>query len=96
MAGKEGKRFSVAEARQNFARLIRTAERGRAVQITRRGETVAVVLSASDYVALTSDRPSFVEAVGAIRDRLDVDRLGIGDEVFEGLRGETPGREVSI
>jgi prevent-host-death family protein len=91
-----GKKYSVAEARQNFARLIRSAERGRAVEITRRGEPVAVLLSASQYLALTGERPSFSEAVGAIRARLDVDHLGIGDAEFEGLRDESPGREVAL
>ena len=37
------KTYSVAEARQNFARLIRSAERGKAIEITRRGEPVAVL-----------------------------------------------------
>ena len=89
-------KVSVAEARQNFARLIRTAQRGKAIEITRRGEPVAVLLSASEYLALTGERPSFVEAVDRVRDRLGVDQLGIGDEEFEGLRDDSPGREVSF
>ena len=89
-------KVSVAEARQNFARLIRTAQRGKAIEITRRGEPVAVLLSASEYLAMTGRRPSFVEAVDRLRDRLGVDGLGIGDEEFEGLRDASPGREVSL
>jgi prevent-host-death family protein len=91
-----GRRYSVAEARQSFARLIRAAERGRAVEITRRGEPVAVLLSASKYLALTGERPSFVDRVAAVRARLDVDQLGIGDEEFAGLREESAGREVFL
>ncbi|MFQ5698499.1 MAG: type II toxin-antitoxin system Phd/YefM family antitoxin [Myxococcota bacterium] len=89
-------RVSVAEARQNFARLIRTAQRGKTIEITRRGEPVAVLLSSSGYLALTGERPSFLEAVDLVRERLSVDRLGIGDEEFEGLRDDSPGREVSF
>ena len=89
-------KVSVAEARQNFARLIKRAEQGRAIEITRRGESVAVLLSASEYLTLTGDRPSFVEATRRVRDRLDVESLGIGDEEFEGLRDESPGREVAL
>ena len=89
-------RVSVAEARQNFARLIKRAEQGRAIEITRRGESVAVLLSASEYLTLTGDRPSFVEAARRVRERLDVESLGIGDEEFEGLRDESPGREVAL
>jgi prevent-host-death family protein len=88
--------YSVAEARQNLPRLIRDAERGRAVQITRRGEPVAVLLSASGYRALTGEGPSFVASVRALRERHAVDRLGIGEEEFQGLRDEAPGRRVSL
>jgi prevent-host-death family protein len=91
-----GRRYSVAEARHSFARLIRAAERGRPVEITRRGEPVVVLVSASQYLALTRERPSFVDSVAAIRVRLDVDHLRIGDEEFARLRDESAGREVSL
>ncbi len=90
------KSYSVAEARQNLARLIRDAENGRAVEITRRGEPVAVLLSASDYLAFTEARPSFTAAVRAIRQRLEVEQLGIGEEEFGGLRDAGSGREVRL
>ena len=90
------KTYSVAEARQNFARLIRSAERGKAIEITRRGEPVAVLLSAAEYLALTGERPLFVEALAGVRERLEVESLGIDDEDFEGLRDESPGREVAL
>ena len=90
------KTYSVAEARQNFARLIRSAERGKAIEITRRGEPVAVLLSAAEYLALTGERPSFVAALHHLRERLEVEDLGIGNEEFEGLRDESPGREVTL
>ena len=89
-------KVSVAEARQNLARLIKRAEQGGAVEITRRGESVAVLISASEYLMLTGDRPSFVEATHSVRERLEVESLGIGDEEFEGLRDESPGREVAL
>ncbi len=90
------KTYSVAEARQNFARLIRSAERGKAIEITRRGEPVAVLLSAAEYLALTGERPLFIEALRHLRERLDIEDLGIGDEEFEGLRDGSPGREVAL
>jgi len=90
------KTYSVAEARQNFARLIRSAERGRTIEITRRGEPVAVLLSAAEYLALTGERPPFIEALNRLRERLDVEDLGIGDAEFNGLRDESPGREVAL
>jgi prevent-host-death family protein len=90
------KSYSVAEARQNLARLIRSAERGKAIGITRRGEPVAVLLSASEYLALTEERPAFADALASVRERFGVAALGIGDGEFAGLRDETPGREVAL
>jgi hypothetical protein len=55
-----------------------------------------VLLSASEYLMLTVDRPSFIEATRSVRERLGVESLGIGDEEFEGLRDESPGREVEL
>ena len=89
-------RVSVAEARQNFARLIEKARLGKAIEITRRGEPVAVLLSASDYLTLTGERPSFIEEVDRVRERLGIEDLGIGDAEFEGLRDESLGREVAL
>ena len=90
------KSVSVAEARQNLARLIRTAEGGRAVEITRRGEPVAVLLSASEYLQLKGERPAFEAAIESVRDRHGVRELEIVDSDFEGLRDEAEGREVSL
>ena len=90
------KKVSVAEARQNFARLIKRAQRGDAIEITRRGESVAVILSAAEYLALSGERPSFMQAAREVRERLDVERLEIEHEIFEGLREDASAREVAF
>ena len=90
------KKVSVAEARQNFARLIKRAQRGDAIEITRHGESVAVILSAAEYLALSGERPSFIQAANEVRERLDVESLEIEDDIFEGLRDDASGREVSF
>ena len=90
------KKISVAEARRNFARLIKRAQRGDAIEITRRGEPVAVILSTAEYLALSGERPSFTRALREVRERLDVESLEIEDEIFEGLRDDASGREVSF
>jgi len=89
-------KVSVAEARQNFARLIRRAQQGKTIEITRRGEPVAVLLSAAEYSAITGERSSFIDVMRQVRERLGVDGLEIGDEDFEGLREESPGRDISL
>jgi prevent-host-death family protein len=89
-------KVSVAEARQNFARFIKRAQQGKTIEITRRGEPVAVLLSASAYSAITGERSSFIDAMRYVRERLGVDELEIGDTEFEGLREESPGREIFL
>jgi hypothetical protein len=37
-----------------------------------------------------------MDAMKQVRERLGVDGLEIGDEDFEGLREESPGREISL
>lgn len=89
-------KVSVAVARQNFARLIKRAEHGNSIEITRRGESVAVLLSASEYAAITGGRSSFIEAARQVRSRMGVESLGIGDAEFDELREESPGREIPL
>jgi len=89
-------KVSVAEARQHFARLIERARKGNPIEITRRGEPVAVLLSAAEYAAMTGERPSFVDATTRVRERLDVEALDIGEEDFDGLRDRSPGREIAL
>lgn len=89
------KTYSVTEARQPLAQLIRSAERDRAVEITRRGEPVAVLLSAREYLAFTGESAPLIQALTRLRERLGLEDLGIGDAEFEGLRDKPPGRAVA-
>ena len=89
-------KVSIAEARQHFARLIKRAQQGKTIEITRRGEPVAVLVSAAEYSAITGDRPSFIDATRQVRERLGVDSLKIGDSDFDGLREQSPGRKISL
>jgi prevent-host-death family protein len=96
MAHMAATKVSVAEARQHFARLIKRAQQGKTIEITRRGEPVAVLLSAAEYSAITGERASFMDATRQVRERLGVDDLDIGNSDFEGLRDQSPGREVAL
>lgn len=55
-----------------------------------------MILSAAEYLALSGDRPSFIGAARAVRERMDVESRDIEDEIFEGLRDDQSGREVSF
>jgi hypothetical protein len=71
-------------------------ESGPAVEITRRGRTVAVLLSASEYERLTSDKRGFWDAVEEFRRSVDPALLEPVDEIFEPVRDTSPGRDVDL
>ena len=87
--------YSIAEARDHFAAIVRDAERDSAVELTRRGEPVAVLLSIEEYRRLVAGRKNFWDAYSKFRDEVDLRRLGIEPEIFRGLRDVSTGREAS-
>jgi prevent-host-death family protein len=89
------KRFSIAEARDQFTSIVRDVEKTSAVEITRRGKPVVVLLSWREYQRLTSDK-NFWERYSAFRDQFDLAKLEIDPEVFEGVRDPSPGRQVNL
>lgn len=90
------RRYSIAEARQELPRLVRRVERGRPLEITRRGKPVAVLMSAADYLRLAGERPSFTETVRELRARLAIEGLDVTDADFRSLRQPGPGRKVAL
>jgi len=91
------KQRSIAEARSSLPSLVREAESGKAVELTRRGEPVAVLVGRRQYLRLTSKHRSFSEAYGDFRRDVDLEELAIDpDEVFAGVRDRTRGREVDL
>ena len=51
-------RYSIAEARRNLPKLVHEAERGKAVELTRRGESVAMLISRRRFEQLASNHSS--------------------------------------
>ncbi len=90
------KQYSIAEARNHFTAIVRDVEQESAVELTRRGKPVAVLLSIQEYKRLSSDKGSFWKAFTVFRDRVNLQELGIEPEIFNGLRDQSPGREVSL
>ncbi len=87
--------YSIAEARDHFAAIVRDVERDSAIELTRRGEPVAVLLSIEEYRRLVAGRKNFWDAYSEFRDEVDLRRLNIEPEVFARLRDVSPGRETS-
>lgn len=91
------RRESIADARRELPTLVREAESGKAVELTRRGEPVAVLIGRRQYERLTSKLRRFSDAYDAFAEEFDLEHLGIDpEEVFAGARDETRGRNVEL
>jgi len=88
------KRYSIAEARQNLAALVHELERKARIELTRRGEPVAVLLSMREYQRLVTDKHGFWQAYESFRSTVDLPKLQIEPEVFDGVRDRSAGREM--
>ena len=90
-------RRSIAEARRNLPSLVRAAESGTAVELTRHGEPVAVLIGWKAFERLTAGRRRFSEAYAAFAKDADLQALGLEpDEVFGSVRDMTPGRDIEL
>ncbi len=88
------KQYSIAEARDNFPRVVHEAESGESVELTRRGRPVAVLLSLEEYRRLAAGRPSFWEEYEEFRRRHAGSEIETED-VYADVRDSTPGRSFS-
>ena len=80
-------KLSVAEARRNLPGLIREAERGKAVELTRRGEPVAVLVGHRMLTRLTAGRRNFADAYREFTQHVDLAEVGLDpDALFDGVR----------
>lgn len=90
------RRYSIADARHDLAAIVHELEDRDLIELTRRGEPVAVMLSLREYRRLAAGREKFSDAYRAFREAHDLGRLGIGPEIFEDVRDPSPGREVRL
>ena len=91
------KQRSIAEARNTLPQLIREAENGESIELTRRGEGVAVLVGRRQYERLTRRERRFSEALDEFRRDHDVVSLEIDpDEIFGGLRDQDAGRDPKL
>jgi prevent-host-death family protein len=91
------KRHSIADARNNLPELVRQAESGKAVELTRRGEPVAVLVGRKEYDRLKSTSRTFGDAWSKFSRTVDLSQANIDpDEIFSDVRDETPGRDARL
>jgi prevent-host-death family protein len=88
--------YSVADARAHLPAILDQVEAGGEVRLTRRGEPVAVVLSARQYEALRGGIATFADAYKEFRGRHSIEDMGVDTGFFESLRDPSPGRKVRL
>lgn len=91
------KQHSIAEARNNLPQLVREAESGEPVELTRRGESVAVLIGRKQYERLASRTRRFSEAWNEYTREVELSDLAIDpDEIFDDVRDTRAGRDVGL
>jgi prevent-host-death family protein len=89
-------RYSVAEARAHLAAILARAGAGEAVELTRRGRPVAVVLSCEVFERLRSARPRFATTYRAFLERIPLEAVGLERDFAASVRDRLPGRKVKL
>lgn len=89
------KQYSIAAAKNSLPALIHSVEDGQPVELTRRGQPVAVLLSVEDYTRMSSQKPDLWAAIQKFRSETDLENLAV-DEVFSDIRDRSPGREPAL
>ena len=88
------RQVSIAEARQHLPALVHEVETQGLLQLTRRGQPVAVLLSMQEYARLQGTRrPDLWEAIAGFRETQDLEVDPVRDSDFEGLRDRSPMRD---
>jgi antitoxin Phd len=91
------RRYSIAAARDNFPSLVHAAEAGAAIELTRRGKPIAVLLALEEYERLTTGRRGFREDyLEFLRRNPDLATDGVESEDWlRGVRDPSPGGDFS-
>lgn len=86
------RQFSIVEAKQSLSRLIDNLEPGERITLTRRGKTVAVLLTPDDYARLVGEqhRPWW-QVIEQFRQQDDL--VELKDQEVDSWRNRSPPRE---
>ena len=90
------KRYSIAEARSRLPAIIDEAEAGVDVELTRRGQPVAAVVSFREIERLRGRRLHFADAYRKFLSRQSLDEIGVERGFADSARDRTTGRKVSL
>lgn len=90
------KQYSIAQARSSLPTIVDEAEAGVDVELTRRGQPVAAVISLEKLERLRSERPRFGDAYRDFLARYSLDEVGLDEAFVRSLRKKDAGRDVGF
>ena len=88
--------YSIAEARSRLPSIVDEAESGIEVELTRRGQPVAVLVSRREFERLRGKRLHFGEAYRKFLQRHPLDEIGGEGDFAASTRDRSIGRKVSL
>src|SRR3970040_2559803 len=89
-------RYSIAEARSRLPRIATQAEAGVEVELTRRGQPVAVLVSCREFERLRGKRLHFRDAYRKFLKTHLLEEIGVDPDFAASTRDRTNGRKVSL
>jgi prevent-host-death family protein len=90
------RRYSIAEARSRLPSLVDEAESGVAVELTRRGQPVAVLVSRREFERLRGTRSNFSDRYRIFLERHSLDEIAVENDFAVSTRDRTAGRKVPL
>lgn len=88
--------YSIAEAKNSLSRIVHEAEEGETINLTRRGELVAVLLSAEEFQKIRKKQSSPASALESFLGNESHKKVDVDPSIFEGLRVKTSGRDIQL
>jgi prevent-host-death family protein len=89
-------KYSLAEARSQLPTLIDEAEAGQTIELTRRGQLVAVIVSQREFERLRDNRPLFRDLYRTFVRQHSLTEIGVDEGFAASVRDRSRGRKVRL
>ncbi|MBS1829721.1 MAG: type II toxin-antitoxin system Phd/YefM family antitoxin [Acidobacteria bacterium] len=89
-------RYSIAQARAKLPAVVNQAASGMHVELTRRGQPVAVILSTQEFERLRGKQQHFRHVYQQFLDKYNLSEVGLDPDFASSLRDRNPGRKVDL
>jgi prevent-host-death family protein len=90
------RRYSVAEARAQLPSILDEVELGADIELTRRGKSVAIVISVQAYDRLRGERGDFRAAYKHFLKNHRLSEVGLNKAFADEVRDRSRGRKVAL